>query len=377
MTMKNRSVANKRVTSRKRPAAAKKRAAAGKKRRAPAKKRPAAVKKRTAASKKRPAATKRRAAAKRVAAVKKRRAPVKKRPATIKKRTTASKKRTTATRGRAAVKRVAAMKRRAAPAKKRSAAGKKRVAAAKKRPAASKKRPVRRPARRAVRTGKAVRTGRTARKPTRTRKALQARAAGRKATRKPAAARKPERSFPKAPKAKPVRLARKRVARRAAGQQAHPVGAGKKPRKPPAIRPPFEAYSGSKPYVFISYSHDNMRDVFNIIRKLNANRYRIWYDEGIEPGNEWPEEVGRAILNASQFMVFMSPTAADSRNVRNEINLATSDAKDILVIYLQETQLSEGLRLQIGTVQNLNRYEMTEPEFLDKLKKVLSTELRS
>ena len=128
---------------------------------------------------------------------------------------------------------------------------------------------------------------------------------------------------------------------------------------------------------FVSYSHENMREVFNTIRKLNSNRYRIWYDEGIEPGNEWPEEVGRAILNCSQFMVFMSPTAVNSRNVRNEINLATSDAKSILVIYLQETELSEGLRLQIGTVQNLNRYEMTEPEFLDKLKKVLSTELRS
>ena len=191
------------------------------------------------------------------------------------------------------------------------------------------------------------------------------------------------RSFPKAPKAKPVKLARKASKASKARKVHHGVHGAPRPaaarqrRKPPAIRPPFEAYQGSKPYLFISYSHENMREVFNTIRKLNSNRYRIWYDEGIEPGNEWPEEVGRAILNCSQFMVFMSPTAVNSRNVRNEINLATSDAKSILVIYLQETELSEGLRLQIGTVQNLNRYEMTEPEFLDKLKKVLSTELRS
>jgi hypothetical protein len=199
------------------------------------------------------------------------------------------------------------------------------------------------------------------------------RAAGVKVLTTAAAARTP--SFPKAPKARPVRL--KRVAQRVLRHGARKTGSAKDGRKPPAIRPPFEAYRGAKPYVFISYSHENMREVFNIIRKLNSNRYRIWYDEGIEPGNEWPEEVGRAILNCSQFMVFMSPTAGDSRNVRNEINLATSDAKSILVIYLRETELSEGLRLQIGTVQNLDRYAMTEPEFLDKLKKVLSTELRS
>ena len=143
------------------------------------------------------------------------------------------------------------------------------------------------------------------------------------------------------------------------------------------LQPPFEAYDGDEPFLFASYSHADSAIVYPELARLHALGYRIWYDEGIEPGNEWPEEVGRAILNSSQFMVFMSPTAADSRNVRNEINLATSDAKSILVIYLQETDLSEGLRLQIGTVQNLNRYEMTEPEFLDKLKKVLSTELRS
>ena len=33
--------------------------------------------------------------------------------------------------------------------------------------------------------------------------------------------------------------------------------------------------------------------------------------------------------------------------------------------------------LQIGTVQFLSRFEMTEKEFLDKLKKVLSTDLRN
>ena len=147
--------------------------------------------------------------------------------------------------------------------------------------------------------------------------------------------------------------------------------------KAPAVRPPFPAYRGTMPYIFISYSHADMKEVFRIIKQLNTSRYRIWFDEGIEPGNEWPEVVGRAVLECSQFVVFMSPTAVDSRNVRNEINLATSADKNIIVIYLKSTPLSEGLLLQIGTVQSFNKFEMPDKEFVDKLKRVLSNDLHN
>lgn len=121
-----------------------------------------------------------------------------------------------------------------------------------------------------------------------------------------------------------------------------------------------------------------MKEVFHIIKKLSSSsRFRIWYDEGIEPGNEWPEVVGSAIVNCTQFLVFMSPHAADSRNVRNEINLAFSENKDIIVIFVQRTNLSEGMKLQIGTVQFINRFELTDREFFDKLTKVLSNALRN
>ena len=103
---------------------------------------------------------------------------------------------------------------------------------------------------------------------------------------------------------------------------------------------------------------------------------RILWLEGVEPGNEWPEEVGRALLGSNLFMVFMSAAAIDSRNVRNEINLASSENKNILVVFLQPADLSEGMKLQIGTVQYMNKYEMTEKEFYEKLKKTLDPALR-
>ena len=142
------------------------------------------------------------------------------------------------------------------------------------------------------------------------------------------------------------------------------------------MKPPFTAYRGAKPYLFASYAHRNIRDVFPIIRRLADARFRVWYDEGIEPGNEWPEEVGRALTACQLFLVFMSPEAMESRNVRNEINMAAAENKAIMVVFLQTAELSEGMKLQLGTVQFLNRHEMTDAEFGAKLEQVLDPALR-
>ncbi len=188
------------------------------------------------------------------------------------------------------------------------------------------------------------------------------------------AAEKTPRRVPRAP----ARAARVVGARRAAKKASVRRVARRKPAVPRGLllKPPFEAYRGTKPYIFASYSHRDMREVFGVIKKLADGRYRIWYDEGVEPGNEWPEEVGRALLGSNLFVVFMSAAAIDSRNVRNEINLASSENKNILVVFLQPADLSEGMKLQIGTVQYMNKYEMTEREFYEKLKKTLNPNLR-
>jgi hypothetical protein len=76
-------------------------------------------------------------------------------------------------------------------------------------------------------------------------------------------------------------------------------------------------------------------------------------------------------------MVFMSPAAADSRNVRNEVNLAFTEDKEIIVVYLKKTRLSSGMKLQIGTVQFINHYELSEREFYGKLTSVLNSSARN
>ncbi len=90
---------------------------------------------------------------------------------------------------------------------------------------------------------------------------------------------------------------------------------------------PFEAYKGADPFVFVSYAHKDGIVVYPEIAWLHNAGYRIWYDEGIDPGNEWPDEVANALAKSSFFLVFISDSAVESRNVRNEINYALNKQK--------------------------------------------------
>jgi len=134
---------------------------------------------------------------------------------------------------------------------------------------------------------------------------------------------------------------------------------------------PFEAYAGKEPYLFASYAHKDGKIVFAELRSLHERGYRIWYDEGIDPGNEWPEEVGEALANASLFLVFISPAAVESRNVRNEINFALNNEKPFIAVYLEETQLPAGLELRMGDIQAVMKYRMSPENYRRKMEKTL------
>lgn len=138
---------------------------------------------------------------------------------------------------------------------------------------------------------------------------------------------------------------------------------------------PFEAYVGEKPYIFVSYAHKDGNHVFPEIRSLHERGYRIWYDEGIDPGNEWPEEVAKALAGATLFLVFISLAAVQSQNVRNEINFALNRQKSFLAVYLEDTQLPPGLELRMGDIQAIMKWRMTDDRYQQKITKSFPLEL--
>ena len=131
-------------------------------------------------------------------------------------------------------------------------------------------------------------------------------------------------------------------------------------------RRPFPAYQGNKPYIFTSYAHADSAIVFAELVRFHSQGYPIWYDEGIEAGNKWGDEIANAISNCSLFIVFLTPQSIKSENVQDEIDFAISENRKVLPIHLEKTELTGGMKMKLQRVQAILRYAVSDDEYQRK-----------
>lgn len=129
----------------------------------------------------------------------------------------------------------------------------------------------------------------------------------------------------------------------------------------------FVTYEGSEPYIFISYAHKDSDRVCPILDELAGRGYRIWYDDGIAPGSEWPEYIAEHLNNSDVVLAFISPNSIASSNCRREITFALSKKKKFIAIVLEETEMSLGMEMQLSAQQSILKYNYTTEEFYRKL----------
>lgn len=112
-----------------------------------------------------------------------------------------------------------------------------------------------------------------------------------------------------------------------------------------------------EPFIFISYAHADAERVKPYFEILEKNNFRYWYDEGLPSGEDFSENIGRNIKCAVQFIVFLSENAQNSKHVRNELHIADKYDKNILVVYIEDFDLDDGLELTIDRNQNFCAYK--------------------
>lgn len=99
----------------------------------------------------------------------------------------------------------------------------------------------------------------------------------------------------------------------------------------------FKPYEGKRPYIFISYPHKQSETVVETIRILHEKRYRLWYDEGIPAGSDWPANIARHMQDCEAVICFISDHFLKSPNCFSEIRAAVQLRKPILVVYLENS----------------------------------------
>ncbi len=139
---------------------------------------------------------------------------------------------------------------------------------------------------------------------------------------------------------------------------------------------PFSSYKGDEPYIFISYAHDDQNEVFKHIKRLNQEGFRIWYDEGIEPGVNWYESLESRIRNCECILLFISKKAQQSQYISKEITCAIEHNKHIVCIMLDDESLKGPFNLMLCDTQSIKKSELKNVDrFYEKLADALHPDL--
>jgi hypothetical protein len=107
----------------------------------------------------------------------------------------------------------------------------------------------------------------------------------------------------------------------------------------PQIQTKFEAYTGTEPYIFVSYSHRDTQRVYPILDALYDRKYRIWYDESCENGSDFRDELRQKIKGSSAMILFVSKSSMESPFCGMEIIVARENDKRIYPIYMDDADV--------------------------------------
>lgn len=117
-------------------------------------------------------------------------------------------------------------------------------------------------------------------------------------------------------------------------------------------------YQGEEAFAFFSYCHADSAVVYPLIEELSRMGYRIWFDDGISIGDEWPEVIAEKLEKCSVFLAAITPAYCRSHNCKNEMTFQVEDGKLILPLMLEDFPLIGGIRLQLSGRQYLKLYDV-------------------
>ena len=103
----------------------------------------------------------------------------------------------------------------------------------------------------------------------------------------------------------------------------------------------FKPYEGSRPFLFVSYAHKQSDAVLDTIRLLHEKGWRLWYDEGIPAGSDWPANIARHMQSSERVIFFLSARALESHNCYSEMKAAARLGKPVLLVRLEDAAPDE------------------------------------
>jgi len=107
--------------------------------------------------------------------------------------------------------------------------------------------------------------------------------------------------------------------------------------------------------IFISYSRRDQEFVTRLASDLNAQVADVWFDQAaIQAGQKWHAEIMDGIRECKAFILVLSPDAAESKYVREEVNKALELGKTIFPILYRPGKWTGEMEALVSEIQTLD-----------------------
>ncbi len=129
------------------------------------------------------------------------------------------------------------------------------------------------------------------------------------------------------------------------------------------------SYDGDEPYIFVSYSHVDVPRVREILKRVDKEKFRYWYDDTMEIGEDFRLELQTRIENCSAFLLFISDASMQSKYCGMEIITAYKNNKRIFPVYLDDTtEIPGALKMILENLQHVKGSSVNkDTKYIDKL----------
>lgn len=114
-------------------------------------------------------------------------------------------------------------------------------------------------------------------------------------------------------------------------------------------------YEGSEPYIFLSYCHKDSASVYPLFEQMVKDGYRVWYDNGNNAGDDWPENIAEHLKRSHICLAFISAQSSDSHNCRTEISFAIECRKKLVPVLIENFHMPLGMRMQLSSLHYLKK----------------------
>ena len=120
-------------------------------------------------------------------------------------------------------------------------------------------------------------------------------------------------------------------------------------------------YTSGNPFIFVSYSHSDTSRIRPILSLVYENKYRFWYDETMEIGEDFRKELEEQIERSKAVLFFMSKASLSSKYCCMEIINAYKYNKKIYPVKLDpEVEIPSALKMILDNTQQTDASEFSE-----------------